>query len=116
MAAAPADYAPAEPRPDKRPKDETGWTVDLAPTTDIIRTLAERRRNGQVLIGFAADHGDAGLERAREKLERKRVDLVVYNDVSRADIGFDADENEVTLVSTHGEERVEKASKRRSAA
>ena len=116
MAAAPADYAPAEPRSDKRPKGEDGWTLDLAPTTDIIRTLAERRRNGQVLIGFAADHGDAGLGRAREKLERKRVDLVVYNDVSRDDIGFDADENEVTLVSAHGEERVQKASKRLIAA
>jgi|SRR5438067_2383720 len=112
MAAAPADYAPAEPRPDKRPKDETGWTVDLAPTTDIIRTLAERRRNGQVLIGFAADHGEAGLERARRKLGDKRLDLVVFNDVSRDDIGFDAEENEVTLVSPRGEERVEKASKR----
>ena len=116
MAAAPADFAPAEPRSDKRPKDEDGWTLDLAPTTDIIRTLAERRNNGQVLIGFAADHGEAGLERAREKLERKRVDLVVYNDVSRDDIGFDADENEVTLVSPSGEERVEKTSKRRIAA
>jgi phosphopantothenoylcysteine decarboxylase/phosphopantothenate--cysteine ligase len=116
MAAAPADFAPAEPRSDKRPKDEDGWTLHLAPTTDIIRTLAERRNNGQVLIGFAADHGEAGLERAREKLERKRVDLVVYNDVSRDDIGFDADENEVTLVSPSGEERVEKTSKRRIAA
>jgi len=116
MAAAPADYAPAEPRPDKRPKDEYGWTVDLAPTIDIIRTLAERRRNGQVLIGFAADHGEAGLERARAKLANKRLDLVVFNDVSREDIGFDADENEVTLVSAGGEERVEKASKRAIAA
>jgi phosphopantothenoylcysteine decarboxylase/phosphopantothenate--cysteine ligase len=116
MAAAPADYAPSEPRADKRPKDDDRWTVDLTPTADIIRTLAERRRNGQVLIGFAADHGDTGLARARAKLENKRLDLVVYNDVSRDDIGFDADENEVTLVSARGEERVEKASKRRIAA
>jgi phosphopantothenoylcysteine decarboxylase/phosphopantothenate--cysteine ligase len=116
MAAAPADYAPAEPRSDKRPKDARAWTLDLEPTADIIRTLAEQRTNGQVLIGFAADHGDAGLERAREKLERKRVDLLVYNDVSREDIGFDADDNEVTLVSAAGDERVGKASKRRVAA
>jgi phosphopantothenoylcysteine decarboxylase/phosphopantothenate--cysteine ligase len=116
MAAAPADYAPVDPRADKRPKDEHGWTLDLAPTTDIIRTLAERRRNGQVLIGFAADHGESGLARARSKLKNKRLDLVVYNDVSRDDIGFDAEENEVTLVSARGEERVEKASKRRIAA
>ena len=116
MAAAPADYAPADPREDKLPKDDASWSVDLAPTTDIIRTLAEQRKNGQVLVGFAADHGERGLERARGKLENKRLDLVVYNDVSRDDIGFDADENEVTIVSARGEERVEKASKRRIAA
>ena len=116
MAAAPADYVPAEPRSDKRPKDDRGWTIDLAPTTDIIRTLAEERTNGQVLIGFAADHGQEGLERARRKLEHKRVDLVVYNDASRDDIGFDATQNEVMLLSAHGEEHVEKASKRRIAA
>jgi phosphopantothenoylcysteine decarboxylase / phosphopantothenate---cysteine ligase len=116
MAAAPADYAPAESRPDKRPKDDRGWTLDLEPTQDIIRTLAERRMNGQVLIGFAADHGDEGLARARAKLENKRLDLVVYNDVSRDDIGFDASENEVTLISVAGEESVPKASKREIAA
>jgi phosphopantothenoylcysteine decarboxylase/phosphopantothenate--cysteine ligase len=116
MAAAPADYAPAEARTDKRPKDERTWTLELAPTTDIIRTLAERRTNGQVLIGFAADRGEAGLARAREKLVNKRVDLVVYNDVGRDDIGFDAPDNEVTLVSARGEETVAKASKRRIAA
>jgi phosphopantothenoylcysteine decarboxylase / phosphopantothenate---cysteine ligase len=116
MAAAPADYAPAESRPDKRPKDDRGWTLDLEPTQDIIRTLAERRMNGQVLIGFAADHGEEGLARARAKLENKRLDLVVYNDVSRDDIGFDASENEVTLISVAGEESVPKASKREIAA
>jgi phosphopantothenoylcysteine decarboxylase/phosphopantothenate--cysteine ligase len=58
-----------------------------------------------VLVGFAADQGDEGLERAREKLHRKNVDLVVYNDVSRTDIGFDAADNEVTLVSGSAAER-----------
>jgi phosphopantothenoylcysteine decarboxylase / phosphopantothenate---cysteine ligase len=116
MAAAPADYAPAESRPDKRPKDDRAWTLDLEPTQDIIRTLAERRMNGQVLIGFAADHGEEGLARARAKLENKRLDLVVYNDVSRDDIGFDASENEVTLISVASEESVPKASKREIAA
>jgi len=116
MAAAPADYAPAESRPDKRPKDDQAWTLELEPTADIIRTLAERRMNGQVLIGFAADHGEEGLARARAKLENKRLDLVVYNDVSRDDIGFDASENEVTLISVDSEESVPKASKREIAA
>jgi phosphopantothenoylcysteine synthetase/decarboxylase len=90
--------------------------VTLEPTKDVLQTLAERRTNGQVLIGFAADQGEQGLARAREKLERKRVDLVVYNDVSRDDIGFDAEENEVVLVSADGERRVAKASKDRIAA
>jgi phosphopantothenoylcysteine decarboxylase/phosphopantothenate--cysteine ligase len=116
MAAAPADYAPRDPRTDKRPKDERPWPLDLEPTTDIIRTLAEKRTNGQVLIGFAADHGETGLARAREKLVNKRLDLVVYNDVSRDDIGFDASENEVTIVSASGQETVAKASKRKIAA
>ncbi len=69
-----------------------------------------------MLVGFAADRGEQGLERAREKLHRKRVDLVVYNDVSRDDIGFDAEDNEVVLVGTDGERRVAKAAKDRIAA
>ena len=116
MAAAVADYRPAEPAAEKRPKDELAWQVTLEPTIDVLRTLGERRTNGQVLIGFAADHGEQGLARAREKLERKRVDLVVYNDVSRGDIGFDAGDNEVVLITAAGERRVAKASKDRIAA
>ncbi|MGZ8693390.1 MAG: phosphopantothenoylcysteine decarboxylase domain-containing protein, partial [Gaiellaceae bacterium] len=85
--------------------------VTLEPTTDVLRTLGERRANGQVLIGFAAEHGDQGLARARAKLEHKRVDLVVYNDVSRSDIGFDAEDNEVVLITAAGERRVAKAPK-----
>ena len=115
MAAAVADYRPAETAAEKRPKDEQVWQVTLEPTTDVLRTLGERRSNGQVLIGFAADHGEPGLARAREKLERKRVDLVVYNDVSRSDIGFDAGENEVVLITAAGERRVTKAPKDRIA-
>jgi phosphopantothenoylcysteine decarboxylase/phosphopantothenate--cysteine ligase len=111
MAAAPADYRPADPRADKRPKDDSAWTLELAPTPDVLRTLGERRRPGQVLVGFAADHGETGLERARAKLDRKNADLIVYNDVSRTDIGFDAAENEVTLVTRDGERTLAKAPK-----
>jgi phosphopantothenoylcysteine decarboxylase/phosphopantothenate--cysteine ligase len=106
MAAAVADYRPAEALATKRPRDAATWTVELEPTTDVLAALGERRRPGQVLVGFAADEGDRGLERAREKLVRKRVDLIVFNDVSRADIGFDATDNEVTLVSGIAPERV----------
>jgi phosphopantothenoylcysteine decarboxylase/phosphopantothenate--cysteine ligase len=116
MAAAVADYRPAAPSSAKRPKSEDAWHVELEPTVDILRTLAAERANGQILVGFAADHGEQGLERARAKLAAKGVDLVVYNDVSRSDIGFDATDNEVVLISPRGEERLGKASKDRIAA
>ena len=73
--------------------------VNLEPTTDVLRELGARRTNGQLLIGFAADRGERGLERAREKLGNKRADLIVFNDVARDDVGFDALDNEVVLVS-----------------
>jgi phosphopantothenoylcysteine decarboxylase/phosphopantothenate--cysteine ligase len=111
MAAAPADYRPAEQLTGKRQKGDETWTLELAPTADILRTLGEQKRHGQVLVGFAADHGEPGLERAREKLNRKNADLIVYNDVSRTDIGFDAPENEVTLVTRDGERTIAKAPK-----
>jgi phosphopantothenoylcysteine decarboxylase / phosphopantothenate---cysteine ligase len=111
MAAAPADYRPADAREDKRPKDEEPWTIELQPTTDILGTLGELRTNGQVVVSFAADHGELGLNRAREKLTRKRADLVVYNDVSREGIGFDADDNEVVLITADDERNVTRAPK-----
>jgi phosphopantothenoylcysteine decarboxylase/phosphopantothenate--cysteine ligase len=118
MAAAVADYRPSEQLSGKRPKDGEAWPLTLEPTTDVLRELGAARNKGAiaVLVGFAADTGERGLERAREKLAAKRVDLIVYNDVSREDIGFDAPENEVVLVSADGERRLEKAPKERIAA
>jgi len=116
MAAAVADYRPAEQIDVKRPKDDQAWRLELEPTADVLQSLGERRTDGQVLVGFAAETGPEGLSRAREKLNRKRVDLVVYNDVARDDIGFDTAENEVVLVTAAGERRVAKASKDRIAA
>jgi phosphopantothenoylcysteine decarboxylase/phosphopantothenate--cysteine ligase len=111
MAAAPADYRPAVARTDKRPKDTSTWTVELEPTTDILRTLGEQRRKGQVLVGFAADAAESGLERARDKLRSKHANLIVFNDVSRDDVGFDTPENEVVLVTAGAERAVAKAPK-----
>jgi phosphopantothenoylcysteine decarboxylase/phosphopantothenate--cysteine ligase len=111
MSAAVADYRPAEALATKRPKDTSTWTVELEPTTDVLHSLGETRRDGQILVGFAADHGDRGLERAREKLERKHADLIVFNDVARSDIGFDSTDNEITVVSRGGEHVVAKAPK-----
>jgi phosphopantothenoylcysteine decarboxylase/phosphopantothenate--cysteine ligase len=111
MAAAVADYRPAELVDGKRPKDDGSWELTLEPTLDVLAVLGERRRNGQLLVGFAAEASDDGLERARGKLRNKSVDLVVYNDVSRDDIGFDAVENEVVLVTEAGQREVARAPK-----
>jgi phosphopantothenoylcysteine decarboxylase / phosphopantothenate---cysteine ligase len=111
LAAAVADYRPAEPVATKRPKTEETWAVQLEPTVDIAETLGRQKRDGQVIVAFGAEHDEAGLERKRRMLETKNADLVVYNDVSRGDIGFDADENEVVLVARDREARVAKASK-----
>jgi phosphopantothenoylcysteine decarboxylase/phosphopantothenate--cysteine ligase len=116
MAAAVADYRPAEALASKRAKDDETWTIELEPTTDIARTLGERKRDGQVLVAFGAEHGAEGLERKRRMLDTKNADVVVYNDVSRADIGFDTAENEVVLVTRDGERHVAKASKHAIAA
>ena len=116
MAAAVADYRPAETLAAKRPKDAAAWTLELEPTTDVLALLGERRRDGQLLVGFAAETGAAGPERAREKLSRKGADLFVLNDVSRTDIGFDAYDNEVTLLTAAGERPVAKAPKEEIAA
>jgi phosphopantothenoylcysteine decarboxylase / phosphopantothenate---cysteine ligase len=116
MAAAVADYRPPSPSTTKRPKDGVPWVVELEPTTDVLASLGAARRPGQVLVGFAADGSGSGLERAREKRHAKNADLFVFNDVGRADIGFDALDNEVVLVSEEGEREVRKAPKRLIAA
>jgi len=111
MAAAVADYRPAETLAAKRPKDSSAWTLELEPTTDVLAALGANRREGQVLVGFAAETGEEGIERARAKLARKGADLFVFNDVARPDIGFDAAENEVTLVTADAERPLAKAPK-----
>jgi phosphopantothenoylcysteine decarboxylase / phosphopantothenate---cysteine ligase len=113
MAAAVADYRPASARADKIKKTEAGETLALAleRTEDVLSGLAARKRPGQLLIGFAAESGDGALAYAREKLDRKRLDAVVLNDVSRAGIAFDAPDNEVTIVTAEGERHVPRATK-----
>jgi phosphopantothenoylcysteine decarboxylase/phosphopantothenate--cysteine ligase len=115
MAAAVADYKPTENVTFKRGKAADIWNVQLEPTRDIVRELAAQRENGQIIVAFGAEHGEDGLERKRAMLADKDVDLVVYNDVSRTDIGFDAKDNEVVLITREGEKRVAKASKPRIA-
>jgi phosphopantothenoylcysteine decarboxylase/phosphopantothenate--cysteine ligase len=111
MAAAVADYRPAEQLGGKRAKDGCVWEIRLEETPDIVKELAARRTNGQVIVAFGAESGEDGLDRKRRMLTDKNVDLVVYNDVGRGDIGFDADDNEVVLISRDGERRLAKAPK-----
>jgi phosphopantothenoylcysteine decarboxylase / phosphopantothenate---cysteine ligase len=107
MAAAVADFRPAATLDAKIIKaGRDGLALELERTDDVLAELARRRTQGQTLIGFAAEHGEGAVDRGRAKLERKGLDAVVVNDISRSDIGFDACDNEVTIVTRAGETRV----------
>ncbi len=112
MAAAPADFRPAEPIAEKISREGSeGLSIELEATTDIVAAVAAERRADQTVIGFAAEHGEGAVERGREKLARKGLDAVVVNDISRPDIGFDSADNEVTIVLPDGETEVGRRSK-----
>jgi phosphopantothenoylcysteine decarboxylase/phosphopantothenate--cysteine ligase len=101
MAAAVADFRPKAPADSKMHKAEGLPELVLEPTADILAALGARRREGQVLVGFAAETGEVS-ERALNKLVEKGVDLMVANDVSAAGVGFDHDTNEVTIFGQGG--------------
>jgi phosphopantothenoylcysteine decarboxylase / phosphopantothenate---cysteine ligase len=101
MAAAVSDFRPRDPQQAKIKKaGRETLALELESTEDVLGALASSRRADQTLVGFAAEHGGDPVAEARSKLERKRLDAVVVNDISRADIGFDAEDNEVTIVTT----------------
>jgi phosphopantothenoylcysteine decarboxylase/phosphopantothenate--cysteine ligase len=111
MAAAVADYAPAAAPAQKIHKDAETLTLSLVRTPDILAELGARRDGTRpLLVGFAAETTDV-IASARRKQQEKAVDLVVANDVSRADAGFEVDTNEVILVSASGEETLPLQSK-----
>jgi phosphopantothenoylcysteine decarboxylase/phosphopantothenate--cysteine ligase len=100
--AAVADYRPHVIARDKLKKTGEPLRIELFPTVDILKTLAERKRPGQVVVGFAAETRD--LEnRARQKLEKKNLDWIVANDVSWPGVGMNADDNTVVLLGRRGE-------------
>jgi phosphopantothenoylcysteine decarboxylase / phosphopantothenate---cysteine ligase len=112
MAAAVADFRPANPEDAKISKEgRDALTVDLVPTADVLAEAAAQRREGQIIVGFAAEHGPEGVERARAKLERKTLDAIVVNDISRPDIGFDSDHNEVAILGQNAELHVPRSTK-----
>ncbi|HEY6459365.1 MAG TPA: phosphopantothenoylcysteine decarboxylase, partial [Polyangiaceae bacterium] len=111
-----ADFRPAGPVDRKLKKEDGVPNIELEPTADVLSALAELRREDQTLVGFAAEHGEGAVERGRGKLERKRLDAVVINDIAGAGIGFESEENEVTIVTADGAERqVPRARKERIA-
>ena len=112
MAAAVADFRPAGAAAHKLKKDQGPPSLELEPTADVLSALAARRRPHQVLVGFAAEHGEGAVQYGRGKLERKRLDAIVVNDISMPGIGFDGTDNEVTILTADGAmRRVPRASK-----
>jgi phosphopantothenoylcysteine decarboxylase / phosphopantothenate---cysteine ligase len=105
MSAAVADFRPTGPVNRKLKKDQGVPKLELEPTEDVLSALVELRREDQILVGFAAEHGEQAVELARGKLERKRLDALVVNDISSAGVGFEAEDNEVTILTADGGER-----------
>jgi phosphopantothenoylcysteine decarboxylase/phosphopantothenate--cysteine ligase len=112
MAAAVSDFRPARTEGGKLTRERgDGLELGFEQTDDVIAGVAEAAREDQTLVGFAAEHGAGAIERAREKLERKGLDAIVFNDISRPDIGFESGENEVTIVERDRELHVPRSSK-----
>ena len=104
MAAAVADFRPANPADRKIKKGDAVPTIELAPTHDFLVDLGAAKPDGQVLVGFAAETDDV-LANAQGKLERKRLDLIVANDVAAPGVGFEHDTNEVVILRADGTQR-----------
>jgi phosphopantothenoylcysteine decarboxylase / phosphopantothenate---cysteine ligase len=112
MAAAVADFTPEAASGEKLARAGSGGLeLRLSETEDILAGVASAKAPEQTVVGFAAEHGNDAIERARGKLERKKADAIVFNDVSREDIGFDSERNEVTIVERSGDHQVPLASK-----
>jgi phosphopantothenoylcysteine decarboxylase/phosphopantothenate--cysteine ligase len=111
MAAAPADFRPAEKASVKIKKGRGGTKIDLEPTEDILKSTISKRKRKSLVVGFALETGD-GVRNAREKLKSKDLDLVVLNDATEPGAGFGVDTNRVTLIDRAGiEEELQLMSK-----
>jgi phosphopantothenoylcysteine decarboxylase/phosphopantothenate--cysteine ligase len=115
MTAAVADYRAANPARHKIKKGDRTLSLSLEQTNDILAEVGARHRAGRLLVGFAAET-EHGIEHARRKLREKRLDLIVLNDVSQADAGFDVDTNRVWLIGAEGEAKVAAVDKEEVAA
>jgi phosphopantothenoylcysteine decarboxylase/phosphopantothenate--cysteine ligase len=113
MSAAVSDYRPAHVAAHKIKKSNNGMVLELEQTDDIL-AAAGLRKDSRVVVGFAAETENV-IANARKKLREKRADLIVANDVSAADAGFDVDTNRVTLVSVEQSIELPLLSKRAAA-
>lgn len=100
MAAAVADYTPESYKPGKIKKTDTAWSLKLKPTKDIAAELGRRKKDKQVLIGFALETGNE-LANAREKLRKKNLDIIVLNSLNDAGAGFGSETNKITVIDKH---------------
>ena len=114
QAAAPADFRPKNVADQKIKKTGESMMLELEATTDIAAELGKRKRDGQVLVAFAAETNDV-LENANKKMLKKNADLIVANDVSRSDAGFGVDTNVITLITRDSVCPLEKMTKRSAA-
>ncbi|MDQ3907408.1 MAG: bifunctional phosphopantothenoylcysteine decarboxylase/phosphopantothenate--cysteine ligase CoaBC, partial [Acidobacteriota bacterium] len=105
-AAAVADYRPAKRAAQKIKKSDAPLTIELEPTPDILASVAASRRDGLLVVGFAAE-SERVVEHARDKLRRKNLDAIIANDITRDGAGFDAATNAVTIITSDREEAVE---------
>lgn len=111
MAAAVVDFAPARLETEKIKKREGNLALDLKPTQDILAEISRRRKPGQIIVGFAAETNRL-MENAAAKVQEKRLDMMVANDVTQEGAGFDSDTNIVTILFPDGRAKpVEKMSK-----
>jgi phosphopantothenoylcysteine decarboxylase/phosphopantothenate--cysteine ligase len=109
MAAAPADFRASDPTNGKLTRDSS-LNLHLEPTEDILASLTASRTDDQTIVAFAAEAGE-NVDRARKKLTRKNADLIVLNDISNPSIGFESEQNAVTLIDSASSDPVPQAPK-----
>jgi phosphopantothenoylcysteine decarboxylase/phosphopantothenate--cysteine ligase len=103
MSAAVADYTPVTRASDKIKKKDENLRLELTRTKDILKSLGEKKRGGQVLIGFALETAEE-KKHAREKLEKKNADMIILNSLNDAGAGFGHDTNKITIFRKKGKE------------
>ncbi len=103
MSAAVADYKPGEPSPEKISKKNNPLSLSLIPTTDILKSMGDKKKANQFLVGFALETTDE-LKHAKEKLQKKNLDIIVLNSLNDEGAGFETNTNKVTIIERSGKE------------